>query len=67
MHAKIRNAVAQGQPVPDLLPHPDDIELNLSTGDVVFHGPVNADDKSEWDRLWGLKEGYLAGAEKFRI
>lgn len=38
-------------PVPEILPHPDEIELDLSTGDVIFHGPVSTEDLKIWEQL----------------
>lgn len=48
---EIEHYKKQGRPVPEILPHPDEIELNLSTGEVIFHGPVNREDLQLWEQL----------------
>jgi hypothetical protein len=35
---------------PEPLPHPDDIVINLKTGEVIFKGPMTKEEKIEWDR-----------------
>lgn len=36
---------------PELVPHPDDIEINLDTGDITFYGPRTAQEFSFWTIL----------------
>ncbi len=36
---------------PEPLPHPDDIVIDLRTGQVIIKGPMTKEDKVEWDRL----------------
>jgi len=43
----------QGLPPPEIYPHPADIEINLVTGQVIFHGPVTRADAATQE---GLKE-----------
>jgi hypothetical protein len=54
--AEIRDYEARGETAPQMLPHPDDIEIDYETGEVVFHGPVNEDDLAIWGQLHGLIE-----------
>ncbi len=49
--AEIRACKARGEEPPMMLPHPDDIEINYETGEVIYHGPVNEDDLREWNKL----------------
>ena len=51
--AEIRAYQARGEKPPMMLPHPDDIEINYETGEVIYHGPVNEDDPEKWNRLHG--------------
>jgi len=41
---------AQGQPRPDLVPHPDDIEINARTGEVYFNGPFDEVERAQWNK-----------------
>jgi Family of unknown function (DUF5681) len=34
---------------PEIIPHPDDIEIDLKTGSIVLHGPLTADQKMAQD------------------
>jgi hypothetical protein len=43
-------------PVPNPLPHPDDITIDMKTGSVVIKGPMTAEEKIVWDRLWAQVE-----------
>jgi hypothetical protein len=51
--AEIRACKARGEEPPMMLPHPDDIEINYETGEVIHHGPFNEDDLRIWNRLHG--------------
>ena len=45
-----------GHTGPEPLPHPDDIIIDMRTGEVVIQGPMTKEDKAEWDRLWDRVE-----------
>lgn len=47
----IEGAHARGIEPPRPLPHPDDIIINLQTGDAKICGPATREDKEKWDRL----------------
>ena len=49
--AEIAKLKAQGEPVPEYLPHPEDISVDPGTGDVYFHGPANEEDKKIWYQM----------------
>jgi hypothetical protein len=43
------------------LPHPDDVVVDLKTGEVSFKGPLTKEDKVKWELLrqrktWAKKE-----------
>lgn len=46
----------RGEEPPEMLPHPDDIELDQETGQVIFHGPASPEDKMIWTRLHDHKQ-----------
>ena len=41
---------------PDPIPHPDDIIVNMKTGQVIVKGPMTKEEKAEWDRLYDRVE-----------
>jgi Family of unknown function (DUF5681) len=41
---------------PEPLPHPDDIVIDLKTGQVILKGPVTKEEKAEWDRMYARVE-----------
>ena len=42
--------------LPEPLPHPDDIVIDMKTGQVRINGPMTKEDKAEWDRMWDQVE-----------
>jgi hypothetical protein len=48
---EIARCKQQGLPLPEPLPHPDDIKVNKRTGRVTVEGPMTPDEKSDWDML----------------
>jgi Family of unknown function (DUF5681) len=47
-----------GITAPEPLPHPDDIVIDMRTGQVIFKGPMTKEDKAEWDWLRKRLEAY---------
>ncbi len=45
-----------GQPRPQILPHPDDIQLDFRTGAVLFNGPADEREKGQWDKMLRAQE-----------
>jgi Family of unknown function (DUF5681) len=45
-----------GVQLPDPIPHPDDIIIDVKTGEVRFIGPITKEDKAKWDRMWDRVE-----------
>jgi hypothetical protein len=35
-----------------LLPHPDDISIDVRTGEIAIKGPKTKEEQAEWDRHW---------------
>lgn len=65
-YAAIREADANGDPEPQILPHPDDISVNERTLEVLVHGPKDDGEKKEWDLLWADMEASLEAVEDRR-
>ncbi|MBI1394027.1 MAG: hypothetical protein GC152_14925 [Alphaproteobacteria bacterium] len=53
-------------PPPELIPHPDDINVDLSTGDVQFVGPMTAKEKAEWNNAHQRKKEGLEEVQYLR-
>ncbi len=45
-----------GVQLPDPIPHPDDVIIDMKTGEVRFTGPMTKEDKAKWDRMWDRVE-----------
>jgi len=48
----------QGMPPPLMLPHPDDVNINMTTGEVKVTGPVTFDQFELWQRSWEERSTY---------
>jgi len=46
----IERARKQGAPLPEPVPHPDDISLDFNTGSVSFNGPITKEAKERFDQ-----------------
>jgi len=44
-----------GLDLPPPLPHPDDIVIDMNTGQVKVKGPFTKEQKADWDHLRGRK------------
>ena len=49
-----------GIEAPAPLPHPDDIVINMKTGQVEINGPMTAEEKKTWDELREGKKAFQA-------
>ena len=49
-----------GIEAPAPLPHPDDIVINMKTGQVKINGPMTAEEKKTWDELREGKKAFQA-------
>ena len=56
--SEIERCKRQGIEPPNPLPHPDDIIIDMSTGDVRIKGPMTPEDKKRWDELRERKSGF---------
>jgi hypothetical protein len=45
-----------GVQLPDPIPHPDDVIIDVKTGEVRFTGPMTKEDNVKWNRLWDRVE-----------
>ena len=45
-----------GVQLPDPLPHPDDVIIDMKTGQVQITGPMTKEDKARLDRMWDRVE-----------
>jgi hypothetical protein len=50
---------------PAIIPHPDDIDIDMRTGDVKFTGPMSRKDKAEWDYFDNRVEEIDRNLERF--
>jgi hypothetical protein len=66
----IERAQMAGGPVPEPVPHPDDIRLDFNTGTVRFEGPITREAKEQFDKALALRDDAQAEvsywAERFR-
>ncbi len=44
-----------GETGPEPIPHPDDIVLNMNTGQIEVKGPMTKEEKVKWDRAREFK------------
>jgi hypothetical protein len=51
-HGEIARCKALGLEVPDPIPHPEDISVDMATGTIVIKGPMTPEEKVAWDHLW---------------
>ncbi len=47
----IDSHVSVGRAPPELVPHPDDIQLDFKEAKVIFNGPMDEREKAKWDKL----------------
>jgi hypothetical protein len=53
---ELERRASLGTSGPEPLPHPDDIIIDMRTGQVVVHGPMTKEEKVEWDRMYARVE-----------
>lgn len=66
MRSVLQSYRDRGEDPPEMLPHPDDIELDMETGEVIFHGPVTPEDEAVWIRLHSHKESHEEEVEHLK-
>jgi hypothetical protein len=49
---EIARCKALGLEVPNPIPHPEDISVDMATGTIVIKGPMTPEEKVSWDHLW---------------
>lgn len=50
------HARKHGLPEPDVVPHPDDIVLDMRRAEVRYEGPMTHEEKRKWDRMLEFRE-----------
>ncbi|RVQ67179.1 hypothetical protein EKN06_09745 [Croceicoccus ponticola] len=50
------HARKHGLPEPDVVPHPDDVILDMRRAEVRYEGPMTHDEKMKWDRMLELRD-----------
>lgn len=50
-YAELASCKKHGIEAPDPIPHPDDVVVNLRTGEVQINGPMTREEKAELERL----------------
>lgn len=48
---ELRHRKRTGDPGPEPLPHPDDIVIDMRSGEVAIRGPVSNEEREQWERL----------------
>jgi hypothetical protein len=43
-------------PAPEMLPHPDDIVINMAEGTVEMRGPITPEQLEAWDELASVRD-----------
>jgi hypothetical protein len=54
---------------PEIIPHPDDVEIDPKTGSIVLHGPATADQKMAQDLMvstWPAEEREIRNSPRFK-
>jgi hypothetical protein len=54
---------------PEIIPHPDDFEIDPKTGSIVLHGPATADQKMAQDLMvstWPAEEREIRNSPRFK-
>lgn len=54
----------QKRPIPEPLPHPNDILIDVRTGEARIMGPMTPEEKKEWDALRACKADYIASIQR---
>ena len=52
-----------GEPRPEPVPHPDDLQINGRTGEVIYNGPFDDAEKAAWDKFKDRKRDALEEIE----
>jgi len=56
---ELEDRIRTGRTGPEPIPHPDDIEIDMSTGRVYVNGPWTKEDKAKFDELRDSKASFL--------
>ena len=59
------HARKQGLPEPNVVPHPDDVILDMRRAEVRYEGPMTPEEKRSWDRLLEFRDELQAEVSLF--
>lgn len=59
------HARKNGLPEPDVVPHPDDVVLDMRRAEVRYEGPMTPEEKRKWDRMLEFRDELQAEVSKF--
>jgi hypothetical protein len=62
---EIERCKLMGIKPPELVPHPDDIKIDFSTGQVRITGPFTKEEKVKWDKLKKRKVSAIKAIETY--
>jgi hypothetical protein len=49
----------RGEPRPEPIPHPDEIEFDLRTGQIIYNGPMDEIQNAHWEKMFERQRGCL--------
>ncbi len=61
---ELKRRKQHGTTGPELFPHPDDVIVDLSTGEVSFKGPLTKEQKDAQDQLVAMRPGVIKDIRK---
>ena len=59
------HARKHGLPEPDVVPHPDDVILDMRRAEVRYAGPMTPEEKRKWDRMLEFRDEIQAEVSRF--
>lgn len=63
---ELQRRLRHGIVAPDPIPHPDDIEIDTNTGEVIVKGPMTKEEKVKWDKIRATKSDLLQEVAELR-
>ena len=61
---KLEELEAEGKRLPDLVPHPDDIKIDMATGEVELTGPLLPSEKRRWAEYEEIRDNLIGQIEE---
>ena len=60
-----KHARKHGSPEPTVVPHPDDVILDMRNAEVRFEGPMTPEEKKSWDRMLKFRDELQEDISRF--